>query len=141
MTLHLQGFHDSHDRLLEQTSELAEVAAAIPTLSVEERTARLAQLLEFLRTELEPHTRLDERLLYPEIATRMRAPLATASMSYDHLAIRRFIRELGEADPGDVARLQQLLYGLDALVRVHIWKENELYLGALESSGWPAAGQ
>jgi hypothetical protein len=91
-----------------------------------------------MRTKVEPHTRQDERLLYPEIASRMRAPLATASMSYDHIAIRRFVDELSEADPADLPLLQQLLYGLDAVLRVHVWKENELYLRGLEAEAWPA---
>jgi hypothetical protein len=68
----------------------------------------------------------------------MRAPLATASMSYDHLAIRDFAASLADVDPADLERLQQLLYGLDAVLRVHVWKENELYLRGLESAAWPA---
>ncbi|HEY6054656.1 MAG TPA: hemerythrin domain-containing protein, partial [Gaiellaceae bacterium] len=78
-----------------------------------------------------------ERLLYPEVADRLGAPLATASMAYDHLAIRQWITDLEEADPADPDRLQELLYGLDALMRVHIWKENALYLPVVEASGWP----
>jgi hypothetical protein len=30
-----------------------------------------------------------------------------------------------------------VLYGLDALIRVHVWKENELFLGVLTSPSWP----
>jgi hypothetical protein len=138
MTVHTKGFRDSHERLLERTSELAELAAEAPALTVSERAERLARLVEFLRAEVEPHTRLDERLLYPEVAARMRAPLATASMSYDHLAIRKFAADLADVDPADLDRLQQLLYGLDAVLRVHVWKENELYLRGLESGAWPA---
>jgi hypothetical protein len=138
MTVHTKGFRDSHERLLERTSELARLAAEAPGLTAPERADRLARLVEFLRAEVEPHTQLDERLLYAEVAARMRAPLATASMSYDHLAIRRFAAALAEVDPDDLARLQQLLYGLDAILRVHVWKENELYLRGLEAEAWPA---
>jgi iron-sulfur cluster repair protein YtfE (RIC family) len=138
MTVYVKGFRDSHERLLERTSELATLSAEAPRLTVAERARRLASLVDFLRAEVEPHTRLDERLLYPEVAARMRAPLATASMSYDHLAIRDFAASLAEVDPADLERLQQLLYGLDAVLRVHVWKENELYLRSLESEAWPA---
>lgn len=40
-------------------------------------------------------------------------------------------------DPRDAETLQQLLYGLHALIDVHIWKEEELYISALDSSSWP----
>jgi hypothetical protein len=60
-------------------------------------------------------------------------------MAYDHLAIRSWIAKLSEADEDDVATLQELLYGLDALIRVHLWKEDELMVRPLESPGWPAS--
>ena len=65
-------------------------------------------------------------------------PFVAATMSYDHLAIRHWIAELASADVADGDRLQELLYGLDALLRVHIWKENELFLAPLRSPAWPA---
>jgi hypothetical protein len=61
-------------------------------------------------------------------------------MAYDHLAIRSWIAKLAEADEEDVATLQELLYGLDALIRVHLWKEDELFVKPLGSSTWPASG-
>jgi hypothetical protein len=83
---------------------------------------------------------VDEQVLYPQAAARMGSPLATAAMAYDHLAIRAWIAKLAEADEQDVATIQELLYGLDALIRVHLWKEDELMLNPLESSTWPASG-
>jgi hypothetical protein len=118
--------------------ELSEAAARMPGLSVEDRGELRARVLDFVRTQVEPRTRLDESVLYREVARRMRAPLLTTSMSYDHLAIRRFVSDLADADVADAARLQQLLYGLDALIRVHVWKEDELYLRGLEAGAWPA---
>jgi hypothetical protein len=67
-----------------------------------------------------PHTRLDEQLLYPEVSHRVGTPLLAASMNYDHRAIRRWIDRLESADVADVAKMQELLYGLDALIRVHV---------------------
>ena len=32
---------------------------------------------------------------------------------------------------------EELLYGLDARIPVHLWKENELFLGPIESHSWP----
>jgi hypothetical protein len=58
-------------------------------------------------------------------------------MAYDHLAIRWWIDRIAEARLDRPERLQELLYGLDALIRVHLWKENELYLAMLDWPSWP----
>jgi hypothetical protein len=141
MTVDTQGFRQAHDRLLEQTAELRVLASQYPTLSPEERSEARDRVLRDLRRGVVPHTRIDEQLLYPEVSRRAGTPLLAASMNYDHRAIRRWIDTLESADSADVARMQELLYGLDALIRVHIWKENELYLTPLESGSWPASAQ
>ncbi len=84
---------------------------------------------------MDPHTKLDERLLYPAVAERLGDPLVAVSMSYDHLAIRHWISEIAAADVSRTEHFQQLLYGLDAIIRVHVWKENALFLALLESRG------
>ncbi len=130
-------FRRAHSSLRERTESLRRAAREVPHLSRDDRAAVREAVLDFLVRDVEPHTRLDERLLYPAVAERLGTPLATASMAYDHLAIRRYIDDLAHADPADPDRLQELLYGLDAVMRVHMWKENELYLPVVESAGWP----
>ena len=100
----------------------------------------ISDLVAFLHDSVEPHTRIDEQVLYHDAAERLGSSLVTASMAYDHLAIRTWIAKLAEADEEDVDTLQELLYGLDALIRVHIWKEDELLVRPLSSSTWPASG-
>jgi hypothetical protein len=139
MSVDTKGFRTKHERLSEH-SELRAVSDRFPELDPDGRETALREVMAYLRDEVEPHTRLDEWLLYPAIAKRVGDPLVAASMNYDHVAIRRWISELGAADSADVAEVQRLLYGLDALIRVHIWKENELFLRPLESASWPAAG-
>jgi hypothetical protein len=131
-----KGFQKAHRELGEHSAHLRVAAEKFPTLAVEEREETWKQLLSYLREEVEPHTKLDEWLLYPEVATRLGDPLVAASMNYDHLAIRHWIELIADADVNDAARLQQLLYGLDALIRIHIWKEDELFLASLDSSSW-----
>lgn len=72
------------------------------------------------------------------MTARLRDPLATATMSYDHVAIRGLIDDLAVADDGDLDLLQEMLYALHALIRVHIWKEERLYLAMLDRPAWPA---
>jgi hypothetical protein len=47
-------------------------------------------------------------------------------------ALRHWTATLESADVGDVDLLQELLYGIDALLRVHLWREAGLPLVAPE---------
>jgi hypothetical protein len=138
MPVAVDDFRDAHARLGERAELLAHAARVLPGISLDEREALRADVVAFLRDEIEPHTRLDRRVLYPEVADRLGDPLVTASMSYDHLAIKEWIADVAAADAADPEHLQQLLYGLYGLIRVHIWKEERLYLPLVESSSWPA---
>jgi hypothetical protein len=138
MTVNVKGFRTAHHSIKEGAAELRAVARMLPTLSRHERTVVHDEILRVLRDEVEPHMRIDELLLYPEVAERLGDPLVASSMNYDHQAIRDWIGQIAETGPDDPERLQQLLYGLDALIRVHVWKENELFLRPLESPSWPA---
>jgi len=133
-------FRARHDEFRAWTDELRKAARRLPELEPAARLSVVADLVAFLQEKVEPHTHVDEQVLYPQAAARMGSPLATAAMAYDHLAIRAWIAKLAEADEQDVATLQELLYGLDALIRVHLWKEDELMLNPLDSPTWPASG-
>ena len=135
-----QDFTDKHEEFRAWTDRLRAAARALPQLDQGERLSLLADLIAFLQEKIEPHTRIDEAVLYPTAEARSGSPLASASMAYDHLAIRSWIVKLAEADDEDVETLQELLYGLDALIRVHLWKEDELFVKPLRSSTWPASG-
>ncbi len=140
MAIDTGGFHTAHKEMREHAGALRDLAEEAPGLTEAERRDALARVVAMLRSRVEPHTKLDEWLLYPAVADRLGDPLVAASMNYDHLAIRDWISKIENTDPNDPSRLQRLLYGLDALIRVHIWKEEELFLAALESSSWPDMG-
>jgi hypothetical protein len=127
------------DAALEERAEfLSEAASDLPNLLREQREELRARVLSFLRHEIVEHMRTDERLLYPKIAERLGDPLAAAPMNYDHRAIRWWTDEIAHADITDTSELQRLLYGVHALIKVHLSREEDLYIGALESAAWPA---
>lgn len=107
-------------------------ASEVNDLDVEERRTVVRRVLEFLRRTLVPHAEWEEQVLYTAVGELLGGPEATATMSLDHVAIGRMIDALAETDPGDVARLQELLYGLHALITVHFEKEEEIYLPLLD---------
>ena len=125
-------FRAEHRHLREHVEHVKLAARELPELSPEEREAVVGRVVHFLRHTLAPHAETEETLLYPEFAQLLGHPQALEPMIYDHVAIRERIGELDEADLADTARLQELLYGLYALVTVHFWKEEEIYLPLLE---------
>jgi hypothetical protein len=133
-----EQFHQAHEALRAVSPRIRAAARDMPRLSETSRATRRASILSSL-SRIETHMRLDEQVMYAAVAERLRDPLATAPMRYDHLAIRDWLRKLGEAPVDDPDMLQELLYGLDALIRVHLWKEEALYMRMLESPLWPAA--
>ncbi len=140
MTLDTNSFHAAHDELRERTQLLVDAARRLPDLEPEERDRLIYECREFLHLEVVPHTRIDDLVLFPEVAIRLRDPFVTGSMSYDHRAIRAWSAELDRLDPNDVPHVQEALYGLHALIRVHLWKEDELYLKLVDSAAWPVVG-
>ncbi len=123
-----------HEYLQEHVAHIRLAACEIPALSPDERRAVVARILDFLQGTLLPHAEEEERALYPVIASLLGHPQSTAPMARDHEAIRDRVAALEIADPQDGARLQELLYGLHALISVHFWKEEVEYLPLLEES-------
>jgi len=122
-----------HDELRPGIELIGLTANLVPELDPASRLAAVHPVLEFLHGELLRHAEAEERWLYPEIARRLRHPLATATMKLDHTIVREKIEELERDDGRDAERLQAALYGLQALLFAHLRKEEELYLPQLES--------
>lgn len=103
-----------------------------------------ADLVAFLRAELLPHAKGEEAYLYPAVEPLLRQEsMATATMSIDHEHIVGYVDRLAAASErlavADVdereARLIEvriLAAQLEALLRVHLEKEERVYLPLLE---------
>ena len=129
-----EPFRREHEALLEHIEHLAEAAREMPRLAEQEREVLRARILDFLEGTLVPHAKAEEEVLYPEWAALVGFPDAAVPMVHDHEAIVARIDRLKAADAGDLDTLQELLYGLYALISVHFRKEEELQLPAFDAS-------
>jgi|NGEPerStandDraft_5_1074534.scaffolds.fasta_scaffold25163_2 iron-sulfur cluster repair protein YtfE (RIC family) len=129
-----EPFRREHEELLVHIEHLAQAAREVPRLSEEERRALVERILGFLRGTLVPHARAEEEVLYPEWATLVGFADAAVPMVHDHEAIVTRIERLEQADPGDADGLQELLYGLHALIGTHFRKEEDLQLPAFDAA-------
>ncbi len=101
-------------------------------------------IVAFLQEELLPHAKGEEAHLYAAVEPLVKAhERATATMSIDHEFIEKYIqrvaeavRTLQEADAKDRPRaeeqLRHLLLQLEAVLRVHLEKEERVYLPLFE---------
>ncbi|HET9324096.1 MAG TPA: hemerythrin domain-containing protein [Gaiellaceae bacterium] len=127
-----EPLRNRHNELRPHIEQMGAIARLVPELDPAARLAALQPVLEFLRGDLWRHAEAEERWLYPEIAHRLRHPLATATMKLDHTILRESIAELATQNGRDADALQRTLYGVEALLLAHLRKEEELYLPQLE---------
>jgi uncharacterized protein (DUF2249 family) len=131
-----EAFREHHRMLLEYLAAYVEG----PAFSWEE----LRSLRDFLRQELLPHARGEERALYPAVEPLLhRHGQATATMRVDHAFIEGYVRQIEDLlrqiegmDPesraGAERSLRRLLLELYAILRLHMTKEERVYLPLFE---------
>lgn len=96
----------------------------------------VAMELQSLVTELRraartvrAQTRFERDSVRHSLTKSLDTDFRTARVDPEGLAaIRAWAAALEVVDVGDVDLLQELLYGIDALVRVHLWREAHLPL-------------
>jgi len=141
--VHVDGWTETRSRLAHEHHELAPgiaslriTADSLETLDAAEATLRLASVRSFLADDLVPHETDEDRAVYPVLSAAMGSDDATAALHRTHVEIFHLVRmydrlvtELGPDGPtgDDRTDLRRLLYGLDAILRLHMAQEEELY--------------
>jgi len=131
------------DRLRAEHAELEPIMDRLRTLADElprvtgrVAAAELANLSQSLNLVLVPHERRDDMQLYPGMARMLGGDDPLAALSGMHREIFRVTRLLDRIvaglppdgpDETNVRELQRLLYGLDAILRLHCAQEDELF--------------
>ncbi len=125
-----------HAAMASAIAEIRRIADALDRLPPSEARTRLEGVRRFLIEELVPHEIEEDRTVYPELAAAIGSDDATAALHRTHAEIFHLARtldqlvgDLGPAgpEPTDWLDLRRLLYGLDAILRLHWAQEEELY--------------
>jgi heavy metal translocating P-type ATPase len=99
--------------------------------------AELRSMRTFLVDDLVPHERAEDRDVFPLLAMAVGSDDVTAGLHRTHTEIFHLVRfvdrlvsELPDTGPSpeDLTDLRRLLYGLDAILRLHMAQEEELFL-------------
>lgn len=137
------GWADTGTRLVAEHRALAPGIARLRALAdrldeMDPADARdeLAAIRTFLTDTLVPHEEEEDRQVYPVLAAAIGTDDATAALHRTHTEIFHLIRllgrivdEIGADGPSadDRTDLQRALYGLHAILRLHMAQEEELY--------------
>jgi heavy metal translocating P-type ATPase len=113
---------------------LADGLGAVPAdIALDE----LQQIRSFLTAMLIPHEEAEDREIFPLLASAFGNDDVTAALHRTHTEIFHLIRlmdrlvtEIPAEGPGaeDLTDLRRVLYGLDAILRLHMAQEDELYM-------------
>jgi len=125
-----------HTTLTPMMDRIRELADALPAMHGPAATEELARLCEALQATLLPHEQHDDLRLYPRLARLLGGDDPLAAMSGMHREIFRLVQSLQRMardtlpdglDADGVREYQRLLYGLEAVLRLHCAQEDELF--------------
>ena len=141
--IRVPGWADTGARLMAEHLALAPgiarlrvVADHLDAMDSDEAREALIGVRTFLVETLVPHEEEEDRTVYPLMSAAMGTDDATAALHRTHTEIFHLVRlygrvvdEIGTDGPtrDDRTDLQRVLYGLDAIVRLHMAQEEELY--------------
>ena len=128
-----------HRELVRGINRIHDVACEIGGWLTPEQSVDILGILDWIDRELEPHIAWEESWLYPEIDTRTGTPWATRAARFDHSQIRVVANKLRddkhllqqERAGGRLAELRCHLFGLEALVRAHVDREERFLMPLL----------
>lgn len=122
-----------HAELRVHVGDFLVVAHDLPRLDPDERIEVLERTVVFLADMLLPHALVEERVLYPEACRLVGGPDESGQVAHDRADVRRFIRDIVDADPREVGKLQELLYSLYLMLNFHLQREEDLYMRLIQS--------
>lgn len=135
-------FGVEHRQLLPKIKKIRVIADRLDYYTPQDAVLELQALYRFLSDEVLPHERAEDVEIYPAVARVIGGEDPTATMSRAHQEIAHLITLLGRhlddlppegPEPEDLAEFRRVLYGLDAILRLHFAQEDESYLALLDS--------
>jgi heavy metal translocating P-type ATPase len=137
---------EEHRDLWQGIPRIRLVADGLGSVSTDEARLELRSLQRFLLDELLPHEQAEEQEFYPVVARLIGGADPTGPMSRAHVEIAHLVGLFGRLldelavdgpDVDDERELRRVLYGLDAVLRLHFAQEEEGYLSLADD---PTAG-
>jgi heavy metal translocating P-type ATPase len=136
-----EKFRQEHRVLVPQVRRIRRLADRLESLPPSQAILELRESHKFLVEQLLPHDQAEDAIVYPAVAKLIGGDDPTAPMNRAHLEIAHLVNVLGrvlddlpEEGPSaeDLPELRRVLYGLDAVLKLHFAQEEESYLALLD---------
>jgi heavy metal translocating P-type ATPase len=130
-------FRNEHLAIRADIDRLRTAADSLGVVDPAESMVQIRQVHKLLVEEIGPHEEAEQDVLYPALNRIIGGSDPTGPMSRAHVEIAHQIKRLGQLlddigpdgpDEQDVVELRRLLYGLNAVLRLHTAQEDESYL-------------
>ncbi len=127
-------FSAEHDKMRAEVDGLRDAADALGTEPAGEAMEKVRAVHRYLVDEILPHQEAEDAILYPAVARALGGEDPTATMTRAHVEIDHLVRRLGRLldgvpadgpDAEDLLELRRVLYGLHAILKLHIAQEDE----------------
>jgi heavy metal translocating P-type ATPase len=131
------GLRTEHRDLSPSIARIRALADRLGTMPARAARDELEHVRAFLLDTLVPHEEREDREVFPLLARAVGNDDVTAALHRTHTEIfhlvrftDRLVREVPDEGPGpeDLTDLRRVLYGLDAILRLHMAQEEELYM-------------
>lgn len=137
--------HHEHEELVAGIGGLRDLASELGRLPHDSQRARVDRLLRWADTVLRPHMAWEEAWLFPQLDQRAGLGWATQLVRFDHRQIDRQVSRLAShrrrlelgASKDTVGEISADLFGLEALLRANVEREEAFLLPMLEGHGEP----
>lgn len=136
------SLRDDHRRQVARIEHLRILADSIGVTPVASLREALGHTCLFLLHQVLPHAQAEEQVMYPTVGRLLGVVEATETMSRDHLEILHLTEEVethwlhlfyAPMSTSDEQVLRRVLYGLYAIIKLHLAKEEEIYLPLLKA--------
>ena len=138
---------EEHRKLAPGLRRIRQLGDQLDILSLSAAREELQAVRAFLVDELLPHNLGEDATLYPIVAKLIGGHDPIAPMTREHAEIAHLVNlfsrtldDLPENGPDqeDIREFRRLLYGLNAILKLHLAQEEESYLTLFEEESMPA---
>ena len=143
MTALSEHIREEHSHIRPHVDALLTTAHSVGEVPREILVEMVAEDLTFLMNELLPHAEQEDLAIYQAVEKAVGAKGSTSSMKREHVGIKKYIEELShiqgtlishhEITDSTIRFLQQVLYGLHAILTLHLTVEEEVYIPLLDT--------
>jgi len=130
-----------HREIVNGLAAIPELAAQVGPFPPADLAWMVGDVLRWLQSSLEPHTACEEAWLYPQLEAGAGSATLLRLLCFDHEQIRAAIAEI-ERQRARLAsvgtdmpshELPRLLFGLEAIIRAHLQREDRFLLPLLDA--------